>query len=400
MALEEEKFIISKYGLRQSALNAFSDKVARPEHLIWWTDRVDEIKQWHQIIEKASKTKNNYLSFIIGSYGRGKTLSLLKIDEEAERYPHIIHVFLNLKGEEKSTPGLDLLFRIFRSIDFYGIVKKIEPKDLNEIIASIPDSFKDLKNTLKAIYFGKVDAFQTSMFSDVVALKEQPISEIALNFIKGYITPNPTQLKEIGVIRKIDKVDIAKEYLAGLLLFFKRIGYSTFVITIDEVEALFSLVTKSQQSIYIALLRSLYDFPMGTPINKEEIANMVLFLGISESGWSSLEEMKNKEQSVGGPTVPLIERVDNSTFLGVFNKEQTRELIEKRLKYNRSDDKFEEQPLIPFTEDFVIYVHEITGGEPRQILVRCGHVIDAGIAEKVTKLDKKFALKVLKERGY
>ena len=95
-----------------------------------------------------------------------------------------------------------------------------------------------------------------------------------------------------------------------------------------------------------------------------------------------------------------MERVDNATVLGVFNQSQTLELIEKRLKYNRSDDKFEEQPLIPFTDDFVTYVHELTSGEPRLILVRCGHVIDAGIAEKVTKLDKKFAQKVLKERGY
>ena len=400
MPQEEEKFILSKYGLKQSALDAFSDKVARPEHLIWWTNREEEIKQWREIIEKASKTKKNYLSFIIGSYGRGKTLSLLKIDEEAKRYPHIIPVFLNLKGEERSTPGLDLMFRIFRSIDFYNIVKKIDPKDLNDIIASIPDSFKELRSTLKSIYFGKIDAIQASMFSDVNILKDQSISEIALNIIKGYITPNATQLKEIGILRKIDEIDIAKEYLAGLLVFFKKIGFSTFVIAIDEVEALFSLVTKSQQSIYIALLRSLYDFPMGTPIKTEEIANMVTFLSISESGWSSLKELESKEQASGGPTVPLMERVDNATVLGVFNQSQTLELIEKRLKYNRSDDKFEEQPLIPFTDDFVTYVHELTSGEPRLILVRCGHVIDAGIAEKVTKLDKKFAQKVLKERGY
>lgn len=403
MAKELQQFIISKYGLKETALDAFSDKVARHDHLIWWTDRVKELKGWHSIIDKASKTKKNYLSFIIGSYGRGKTLSLLKIADDAKKYPHILSVFINLKGEEKSKPGIDLLYKIFRSIDFYEIVKKHDLKSVRNIIDALPSQIDEVKNTLKAIYFGKLDAIQTKMFSDVTSLKKHPVSEIALSFIKGYVSPTPGQLKEIGIIRKIDEIDTAKEYLFGILIFLKQLGYSSFLISIDEVEALFSLVTKSQQSIYIALLRSLYDFPTGVLTNTKinpEIANMVFFLGISEDGWSRLEETKNKESAVGGPTVPLMDRVDSKTFLGVFSKNETLELIQKRLTYNRSDGQFQAEPLIPFTKGFVKYVHEVTGGEPRAILVRCGHVLDAGISEKVSKIDEKFAKRVLDERGY
>lgn len=403
MVQEQEKFIKSRYKLKQSALDAFSDKVARPDHLIWWTNREQELSAWNEIMSKALVTKKNYLSFIIGSYGRGKTLSLLKIVDESKKYPKILSSFLNLKGEEKSVPGLDLMFKIFRSINFYEIVKNIKPSILREMIDGMPDEINEVKHVLLTIYFGNTEAYQASMFTNLNKLAENRISEIALRFIQGYITPTNIQMKEIGIVRKLDEVDIAKEYLLGILIFTKKLGYDSCLVAIDEFEALFSLVTKSQQSIYISLLRSLYDYPLGVQgdkLSKVDLSNMVLFMGISESGWSSLSEMKDKEEAVGGPTVPFLERVDNKTVLSTFTTSQTLELIEKRLKYNRIDGVIKDEPLIPFTDDFVKYVHEITNGEPRYILVRCGHVLDAGIAERVPKLDRKFAQRVLEERGY
>jgi len=398
--MEEEKFISAKYKLKQSAFDAFPDKVARPENIAWWIDREEELQKWEALINKAAKTRRNYMAFIIGNYGRGKTFSLLKIVEIAKNYERAVPVFLNLKGEEKSTPGLDLLFKIFRSINFFEIAKDIDPKKLRETIDSLPESLKEVKAILRAIYFGTIGAYQTGLFGDVSHTRQSTLADVALNFLKGDIRPNATQLKQLSVLRKIDKIDIAKEYLAGILVFIRKLGYTTLLLAVDEFEGLFSLVTKSQQSIYIALLRSLYDFPMGTPLKDEEIANMVFFFGISESGWASLKEMESKEEAIGGPTVPLMERIDEASTLSVFNKAQARELIEKRLKYNRIEEKFEVEPLIPFTENFVEYVQEITNGEPRDILEVCGHVLDAGIAERVPKLDRKFAESVLEARGY
>lgn len=396
--MEGNKFIQSQYGLNKSALDAFSDKVARPSHLIWWVDREAELIQWLNTIKRATETEKNYYSIIIGSYGRGKTLSLLKITAEAEKYPTVVPVFINFKSEDKSSPGLDLIFRIIRGINFYEIVKTKKPSELKEVIDSLSNAIPEPKRILNAIYFGSLSGNQVTMFSDISTTGKNSLSELALNFIKGNSKPTTTELSKLGVARKIDSVEVAKEYLASILYFLRKVGYTTLLVAIDEVESLFSLVTKSQQATYIALLRSLYDFPMGTPLSNERVANLVFFIGISEAGWANLQDIENKESSVGGPTVPLMDRIDSKTVLTVLSLAQTKELIQKRLRFNRADGEFEEKPLIPFTEDFVEYIHNLTNGEPRQILVRCGHVLDAGIAEKVKNLNKQFAKKVLEER--
>ena len=46
--------------------------------------------------------------------------------------------------------------------------------------------------------------------------------------------------------------------------------------------------------------------------------------------------MERRETTIGGPTKPLQERIDLESILGRFNKSQTRELIEKRLRFNRT----------------------------------------------------------------
>ena len=144
----------------------------------------------------------------------------------------------------------------------------------------------------------------------------------------------------------------------------------------------------------------MYDFPVGLGLDTGEIANMVYFIAVSEDGWTSLKEMEEKEKALGGPTVPLMERVDATITLEVFNQEITRDLIEKRLSYNRIEGKFQDKPLIPFDEKFVEYIYETTRGEPRDILTACSHVLDEGLSEKIPLLTKEFAEKALKEHGF
>jgi len=93
-------------------------------------------------------------------------------------------------------------------------------------------------------------------------------------------------------------------------------------------------------------------------------------------------------------------RIDVETTLLNFDRKNTEKLIKKVLSYNRITGKFEKDPLIPFTKDFVDYIYEITEGLPSAIKVRCAQVLDAGLADKVPLLDRKYAQKVLEERGF
>jgi hypothetical protein len=73
--------------------------------------------------------------------------------------------------------------------------------------------------------------------------------------------------------------------------------------------------------------------------------------------------------------------------------------MEKRLGYSRIKGRFEDKPLIPFTNDFVEFIYEIAGGKPEKIISICDHVLDAGIAQRKDLLDKNFAQKVVEERN-
>lgn len=374
------RFMEEKYGLTG---NPFLDDVARTIWLKTWVDREEQLEEWKRVISNAVSTNKNYLVFIIGDYGRGKTLSLLKIVEESKKYKSIMPVYLNFKGEERTKPGLDFIFRIFKNIDFKNLGKGIDKEDIINAINNLPNSFDEVQTILRKIYFGEQD------------------SKLALYFIRGELKPSQYQLKQLGVLRKIESVDIAKEYLAGFLAFIKNLGFSTLLLAIDEFEYLFSLVPRSQHSIYLALLRGLYDFPLGISkhISISDIANLVFFIAISESGWNNLRAMEKREASIGGPIEALFDRTDAKTVLGRLEKHHARELIERRLRFNRIKGRYEDHPLIPFTEDFVDFVYDVTNGEPRAIIVVCGQVLDAGLEKGITILDKNFAKKALEERG-
>lgn len=391
-----DKFLREKYGLKESVIADFSRDKAEEEDLKFWTNREKEFNDWKGILEKSIKIPKNFIVFIIGSYGRGKTLSLLKIKDEAEKNfkETIFPVYLSFKGEEKSKPGLDFIFRIFKFIDFDKLVRNKKYNEIIEAINKIPENFGESKNLLKAIY-----EYRKQLFLQKPTTKDEK-AKIALCFLKGEIKPPFSQLKGLGIIRKIESIDIAKEYLAAILCFMKNLGYKSLLLSIDEFEYLFSLASKSQYSIYLALLRGLYDFPIGLDITSDKLANMVLFIGISEDGWNKLQEIEKKEISEGGPTQPLMRRVDLKTTLLNFDRENTEELIKKVLHYNRVTKKFERDPLIPFTEDFVDYIYELTGGLPSAVKVRCAQVLDAGLADRIPLLTREYAQKVLEERGF
>ena len=380
--MKPDKFIEEKYGLKG---NPFLDDIAREIWLNTWVNREEQLKEWGKIISYAVSPTKNYIVFVIGSYGRGKTLSLLKIIDEAKKYDAMLPKYLTFKGEQKpKNPGLDFIFRIFKSISFEELKGNRSETALEKAIEDLSADLEEVKTILRKIYLGESD--------------EQ---KLALYFLKGEIRPTQSQLKTLEVIRKIQDIDIAKEYLAGVLGFIKGLGFSTLLLAIDEFEYLFSLVPKTQQGIYLALLRGLYDFPLGI-VGKDvgDIANMALFIAISEDGWRNLKETEKKEISSGGPIQPLLDRVDAETVLTAFDKRQTRELIEKRLTFNRIKGKYEDKPLIPFTEDFVKFLYDKANGEPRAIIIRCGQVLDAGLEKGVALLDRNFAQKALEERGW
>lgn len=357
----------------------FARLIGIPLELQAWVNRQKQVDRWNKVIEDALDTPTaNFLALIIGDYGMGKTLALFKIVDEApakDTYP----LYITLVSEEKpKSPGLDFVLRIIRSVDFKKL--KVSRRDISLLGEVFPE-------------VGKV-------FGKILYPKSEDEESLAAAFVRGQIRPTQTQLRSIGILRRIGDVDTAKEYLIGTLYVLKASGYRTLVVSVDEFEYLFSLVPPSSQSVYLALLRGLHDLPAAFPTRiKDKVANMVLFMAISEDGLRRLTELEKVEQATGGPIQPLARRISARIRLEALSKSFVRELIEKRLSLNRVKGKYEREPLIPFTESFVEYVFKLSRGKPSDVIDRCDHVLDLGLARRIHRLTPEFAVEVFKERG-
>ncbi|MBU4502707.1 MAG: hypothetical protein KKA79_08975 [Nanoarchaeota archaeon] len=383
----KDNFLREEYGLKDDAV--FKSRSATEEDLELLVNREEEIKKWNKILEDSKKTLNsNFLVFIIGDYGTGKTLSLLRVKKEAKgknMYP----IYLNFKSEEQTTiPGVDFLQRIFKAVNFDDI--EVSGNEISKLTDVYPDVGNVFQKILK--YRRQPDVFGGMNISQ--------ISRLAISFLGGDIVPTQGQLKKLGAIREINKLDIAKEYLIGLLYLLKSSGFSTLVIAADEFEYLFSIVSKSQQSIYLAFLRGIFDLQVNIPKRlRGSTANMALFIAISRDGWMRLEDLEKKERSTGGPITPLKRRVTEMISLEGLSKKDTKSLIEARLHFDRIKGKYVDKPLIPYTVNFVEYIFKLTRGVPADIIVRCDHVLDLGLERRVPRLTAEFAKEVFRKKG-
>lgn len=371
-----DEFMGEEYNLKS---NPFTGYGSTREDLIFWVNREEEIEIWKKIIEESlSNPTHHYISFIIGDYGMGKSLSIYKIEKLCEEYKNVFPITFALLGEEKmKKPGLDFIQRIFKFVDFNKIkITEQQVEKLNVIS-------KEVGNIYYKIFFS-----------------DEETKTLAFYFLSGQLTPNQSQMKKLGVIRKINDIEIAKEYFRGFLYLLKIARYSTLALLIDEFEYLFSLVsTPAQRDVYFALLRGLYDLP--TRINSENLANMVFFLAVSNEEYRKLELSKEAAETkkVEGPVIPFMRRAYMAKELSPLEKEYVEDLIELRLKYNSVKKRFEKDALIPYMEDFVDFIWKDTAGKPGDIIYKCGHILDVGMEHRVPKLNKEFAIKALKERG-
>jgi len=260
----------------------------------------------------------------------------------------------------------------------------------------------DIKNIL--VQVGKNDIeYLKGILHDpgIIFEKIKKGDQLAFSFLRADRILDKKEMKELGVIRKIDSTDRAKEYLLAFLYLLKKAKIDTLLLAIDEVEYIFSQMRGAKISLVFNTLRGLYDLQQSynKAIELGETTNMIFFFGISEDGWRKLNELHKREKTQGGPIQPFMDRKNNIIVLTPLSKNETKELIELRLKFNRVKGFYERKPLIPFTEQFVNYVFGLTKGRPRYIVERCDTVLLDGLDQKIPLITVDFAKKVYESHG-
>jgi hypothetical protein len=340
-------------------------------------DRVDERKRWEQVVLRRKGQIGNSLNFIVADYGLGKSYTLYQIGEQSKQDNEIMPIYLKFLPEDTVQRfGLDFITRIFRSFQPKYVSGRLSKDPYHEVATVFPD----------------VATVLQKFFSD---------DELAVAFVRAYRTLTAVETRNLGANRKLATTDVAKDYLLALLFLLRSAGILSLLLLVDEVEYVFSQMTGAKVANVFNTLRDLYDLPQSPRALElgKPLANIIYFFGISRSGWTRLNDLEKREQRRGGPFQPFLDRKEEVIELQPLNLDGARELIELRLRRDRVRGAILEQPLIPYADDFVQYIYELTGGNPRHVVERCDLVLLDGLRDMVPKLTRSYAKQVLESHG-
>lgn len=369
----DNDFLHKEYGLEANPFTVHFG-ITRPEYFI---GRQQQRKAWASVIDGRKGKEGSSINFIIGDYGYGKTFTLYMILEQYDKDLEILGVYMKLLREDPTPKfGVDFIQRIFSAVS----TGKINTNKARKALTNVPKAWEQQASVLSKWLQG--DTLAGLLLSGKEKLKK-------------------TDLATLGLRQNINSTDAAKEYLAVFLYVLRESGKPTMLLCIDEVEYLFSQMRGAKLANVINALRDICDLPTSPEVVKAglDISNIIFFFGISQAGWANLNNLEKREQTQGGPFQALMDRQERAIQLTALSLDETAELIKRRLSYNRVTKRFEKEPLIPYTDDFVKYVYELALGNPRKIVERCDYALQDGIEQHAPRLTPAFAKKVFESHS-
>lgn len=370
---EENTFLRQVYRLKE---NPFTDRsgVGPADYFV---GRQRQREAWTKVVDSRKGGRGSSLNFIVGDYGYGKTYSLWMILQQYKDAPEILGVYTKLLREDLTPKfGGDFIQRIFAAVD----IDQINVAKAKKVLEKSPEAIKQQASVLAKWLDG---------------------DELARLFISGKEQLKAADLSKLGLRQNIKSTDVAREYLVTFLYALKESGKPTLLLCVDEVEYLFSQMRGAKVANVINALRDIYDIPTSPEVTTLglNLANIVFFFGIAQSGWTNLNDLEKRERTQGGPVQATLSRVQRVIELGPLSREETEQLIERRLSWSRSESRFKKEPLIPYTKDFVDYIYELTLGNPREIVERCDYTLADGLELRIPKLTRDFAKQVFESHA-
>jgi hypothetical protein len=201
-------------------------------------------------------------------------------------------------------------------------------------------------------------------------------------------------------ITHIKTADDAIALLQALQIVLKAAGVNAVALLIDEVEYVDAL-PKTQRSGVLDSLKHLWDQEVDFFSKGAEAAGLLILLAATPDFWNRTKTQIMAEGGRGESAVgitPFFARIRQSDVIEMpaeLAPKEARKLIVSRMSELRTGQT--KADIIPFTDDYVDYVYELSQGLPRQIIEICGVVLTEAAQRKLKSIDASAARKILRD---
>lgn len=327
--------------------------------------------EWRQIltrVEQAMQRSGNDIIVILGDYGMGKTYTLWQMYEHYRKMPElwVTEPISLLSSESTSRFAVDLVGRTLQRIGYTRVI----------------DLIKEADNTWQ----------------------EYVDNPLVLDMLCD-LTSDESKVRDKARDRLIKNRDnlIAQGLLFALQFILAATGRQRFLWLIDEFEYIMVLSTAKVTQL-INTLKDIYDrqaeFEMRYGLGKS--AKIIFTFASSPAGWERLKKLtQDAMRKTGGAGVaPFAQRIPRTSVisLAVLDITECRQLIALRLAKNRSSEV--KEPLIPYDEDFVEFIYELTVGVPRKLLEFTTVVLMGALEQDLPRITVNAARSILEKEGF
>lgn len=379
--MANEEFIKKEYKLNT---NPFYDVSYGPILV----DRVEVKTELYEKIKSFINVEPTpQMMFLTGAYGLGKTFTLLEIEKEirnkkAMKDENILCCYIRMVPTK--VPSDYLLYIFHEILNALGSERVEEIFTLSQKITDSVQKQNSLTDNIARNFKSLFSLIKTESHSTVY------------NYLLGDKLPKSKTLS-IDKSPVIDSGDIAKLYLMDFLKLMEIVGYKALVVLIDEFENLFTLSGKKKTAEVLTTFREIYD-----EVNKQVHENVKLSnsVFVFASASSTQEDvLRLIHESGSGGLQAFVDRLRTDGInLPPFERKYVRELIQIKLNKYRNPPSTESD-IFPFKEDFIDYIHHITGGNPRYILQYTAAIIDNASEKGYKTIGEKEAQDIVSEKN-
>ena len=345
--------------------------------------RQEFLSRLTQTIKDFVGAQANRGLMLIGDYGMGKTFTLMKLEQAIITEQPILAVRLPLLPSDTAPRfGVDFIRRIYATLGKKWLVELCQNSSLD--------------------FLDSVDGFIGQILTNLKSASNGDVVELSYDYLTSSQSLTKSELTQIQVRRPLTTTTAAFESFFGLMCLAKSNQKLSLLILVDEMEYLFTEKTSAKAAEVINNLRALLDL-YGEKVTRgfgtDRFSNVIFLYALSDDGFDRLQAYeKRRQSSSGGGWRPFLDRINpgHRFFLEPLNRAETESLIELRMSVDPLRHKQQPQPpFIPYTEDFIDYIYEVTVGKPRDIVDYCGIVLSEGLRKGIVRINKEFARHIL-----